>query len=109
MVQAELNGESLLLDADFGVVLPKGVEYYHENSQVLALEYQKQLGRFNDGELMISNNLKKHGFRHWNGTSHFITKKYYFEKLAYFLKWALPVGFLFFGAFLLLRNKKAIS
>lgn len=107
MVQADIGGQSLLLDADFGVVLPQGIEFYQEEPQTLALEYQRQLGRYNDGELMISNNLRNHGFRHWNGAKHFITKKYYFEKFAYFMKWAFPLALLMFAGFVYVKSKKA--
>ena len=65
--------------------------FYEQNPQALISAYQQQLGRVNDGELMIAGNLIKDGFKYWNGTSHFITKKYYFEKIAYVVKWALPV------------------
>jgi len=40
-------------------------------------------------------------FETWNGTSHFITKKYYFEYLSYFLKWFIPIGLI-----VLVRTKK---
>lgn len=91
MVEAYFDGEPLLLDADFGVVLEQGIMFYEQNPQALISAYQQQLGRVNDGELMIAGNLIKDGFKYWNGTSHFITKKYYFEKVAYVVKWAFPV------------------
>ena len=49
---------------------------------------------------MIAGNLKNNGFKYWNGTSHFITKKYYFEKIAYVVKWALPLSLFFIAAIL---------
>ena len=94
MVEAYFDGEPLLLDADFGVVLEQGIMFYEQNPQALISAYQQQLGRVNDGELMIAGNLIKDGFKYWNGTSHFITKKYYFEKVAYVVKWAFPVTLL---------------
>ena len=90
MVEAQLPDKTLLLDADFGVVLEHGVAYYQQQPEALALAYQAQLGRVNDGELMIANELKNVGYQVWNGTSHFITKKYYFEKFAYVAKWLFP-------------------
>ena len=91
MVEAQLPDKTLLLDADFGVVLEHGAAYYQRQPEALALAYQAQLGRVNDGELMIANELKNVGYQVWNGTSHFITKKYYFEKFAYVAKWLFPV------------------
>lgn len=90
IVEAYFDGKPLLLDADFGVVLERGIMFYEQNPQALITAYQSQLGRVNDGELMIAGNLVKDGFKYWNGTAHFITKKYYFEKVAYVVKWALP-------------------
>lgn len=96
MVEAQLPDKSMLLDADFGVVLEHGVAYYQQQPEALALAYQSQLGRVNDGELMIANELKNVGYRVWNGTSHFITKKYYFEKFAYVAKWLFPTIMILF-------------
>ena len=81
MVEAQLPDKTLLLDADFGVVLEHGVAYYQQQPEALALAYQTQLGRVNDGELMIANELKNVGYQVWNGTSHFITKKILFRKV----------------------------
>lgn len=100
MVEAYFDGRPLLLDADFGVILEQGIMFYQQNPQALISAYQQQLGRVNDGELMIAHNLIKDGFKYWNGTAHFITKKYYFEKIAYVLKWVMPVSFIFLGLFL---------
>ena len=80
MVEANFDGQPMLLDPDFGVVLEHGITFYQQNSQALIESYQQQLGRVNDGELMIARNLKRDGFQYWNGTAHFITNKYYFER-----------------------------
>jgi len=106
MVQAKVNSQLLLLDADFGVVLDHGIAYYQQHPQVLIKEYQRQLGRVNDGELMIAGNLSEKGFLVWNGTAHFITNKYYFEKFAYWVKWPLPIAMILSGIWFLIKTNK---
>ncbi len=106
LVQAQFDDQTLLLDPDFGVVLDQSVEYYKNNIDELIKTYQQQLGRVNDGELMIARNLETQGFKHWQGRSHFITTKYYFETFAYIAKWAIPLCLLAFAVVLFLRNAK---
>lgn len=90
MVEAYLDNKTLLLDADFGVVLENGIDYYKNASDELIGSFQSQLGREGDGELLVARGVKKGAFQHWDGTAHFVTKKYYFEKVAYLLKWLIP-------------------
>ncbi|TPV62106.1 hypothetical protein FJ444_02225 [Aestuariibacter sp. GS-14] len=93
MVEVEINGGKQLLDADYGVVLDEGgVEFYRQNPENFIAGFQTQLGRVNDGEYFLASGLQKEGYQVWNGTSHFITKKYYFEKFAYVAKWVLPIA-----------------
>lgn len=108
MVEAQLPDKTMLLDADFGVVLEHGVAYYQQQPEALALAYQAQLGRINDGELMIANELKNVGYQVWNGTSHFITKKYYFEKFAYVAKWLFPAIMILFPLWWMRRRTQPI-
>ena len=39
------------------------------------------------------------------GVQHFITKKYYFEHIDYFLKWPMPIAFMLLGIFLFKRKR----
>lgn len=106
MVQAKVNSQLMLLDADFGVVLDQGIAFYQQHPQELIKEYQQQLGRVNDGELMIAGNLSKNGFSVWDGTAHFITNKYYFEKFAYWIKWPLPIVMIMAGIWAIRQTQK---
>tara|TARA_B100000780_G_C21108595_1_gene447828 strand:+ start:1209 stop:2045 length:837 start_codon:yes stop_codon:yes gene_type:complete len=89
------NGDKILSDADFGVIMPFSVEELNKAPN-LAMDYYKSVG-FSDRE--IGGLVRSYALdsEKWNGVKHFITKKYYFEYLAYFLKWALPVALLFFA------------
>lgn len=45
-------------------------------------------------------------YERWDGVTHFMTKKYYFEKVAYMLKWPLPLCLVAFGAILIRIYRK---
>lgn len=106
MVEAYINNKTYILDGDYGVVLEDSFEHYQQYPEELITGFRNQLVRSGDGEEMIANNLSTLGFKRWNGTKHFITNKYYFEKLAYPLKWALPSLLLIIGFTLLHASKR---
>ena len=108
MVEAYIDNKTLLLDADFGVVLDNGIDYYTNATDELIGGFQSQLGRAGDGEGIVAKGVKGGTFQHWDGTAHFVTKKYYFEKAAYLLKWLLPF-ILLAVSFILHINKKTVA
>lgn len=105
MVNAYIEESGVLLDPDFGVALDKDIDHYMTNSKELISAYQDE-GFVNNGELMIANNLSSFGYQKWDGVSHFITKKYYFEKVSYFIKWLFPIALIVFCYFLKVKCKK---
>lgn len=108
MVEAYIGNKTYLLDADFGVVLNNGIDYYKNASDELISDFQSQLGRKGDGELVVAKGIKAGKIQHWDGTEHFVTKKYYFEKAAYILKWFIPFVLLVIS-FILHVNRKNSS
>jgi len=106
MVEAKIDGHSYILDGDFGVVLENGFDYYQKHPDEMIKAFQSQLGRINDGEISIANNIAERGFTRWNGTQHFVTRKYYFEKLAYPLKWLTPLLLLAFSFTVFLKKNR---
>lgn len=90
IVEASLPSGKRIFDPDFGVSLSSEAKYYESRPSELVAYYEKE-GFFNNGELLIARNLAKYGPEYWNGVSHFITKKYYFEKMSYSLKWIIPL------------------
>jgi hypothetical protein len=106
MVEAYVDKRTLLLDADFGVVLDNGIDYYKNATGELIETFQTQLGRQGDGELVVARGVKEGKFKHWDGTKHFVTKKYYFEKAAYLLKWLIPFFLLMVALILHVKNNK---
>lgn len=93
MINASIDGQDLLLDPDFGVPLNNSPSFFRLAPNELIKQYQDS-GYKNNGELMIARNLASKGYQSWYGVSHFITKKYYFEKISYLLKWLIPLLFL---------------
>lgn len=97
------NDSELLFDPDFGVNLPftpDEVSQYPE----LVNEYYIQAGYF-DYDVVTLNKIFNNDYKRWNGVEHFITKKYYFEEFAYFLKWPLPIILIIFGLYLFTNNR----
>ncbi|MCG7638521.1 MULTISPECIES: hypothetical protein [unclassified Alteromonas] len=105
ILEAEiLPGNKQTYDPDFGVVIPYSIEQISASPH-LAKEAYLQKG-YSSREVMGLMRAYALPYERWDGVTHFMTKKYYFEKVAYMLKWPLPLLFLAFGAFLILLHKK---
>lgn len=105
MVEAIIDNTARLLDPDFGVVLEYDSAYYIDKPEEFVKEFNNA-GFINDTEDRLARSLQK-GIEYWNGTSHFITKKYYFEKLSYFLKWTIPLLLIFYYLAVQFLNKSS--
>lgn len=104
MVEADFGNHKQLFDPDFGVVLSKDSKYYQKHPEEFKKAYV-DAGYFSDsGDFLAAGIQQK--IRYWNGVSHFITKKYYFEKISYVLKWLLPVLLLALGMYIQHKIKK---
>lgn len=97
VVEADYGSHKQVLDADYGVVLQNDVEFYHNHPEQMVNEY-RAAGFINDAEEHLAKGIQKN-YIHWNGVTHFITKKYYFEKISYWLKWSIPLLLLIVGCF----------
>jgi hypothetical protein len=106
MVEANFNGDKQLLDPDFGVVLKNGGQFYRQNPDKLEKIYN-DYGFKGNGEGVVVRGISEK-ITYWNGAQHFITKKYYFEKVSYVAIWLLPIFFLMV-VFLALRNRKKVG
>jgi hypothetical protein len=101
------NGEQYILDPDFGVVVPYSLKNLKMNSADIAKLYVN--AGYTQGDYRFFDAMFKQDFVSWNGVKHFITNKYYFEKIAYWLKWPLPVFMVLMGLFLLRKPKVTSS
>lgn len=83
------DGTERTFDPDFGVPLDLSPEEVRLQSSIVSDKYFQSGYTASDKKIMqrIFNN----EFERWNGVKHFITKKYYFEKVSYWLKWPFPL------------------
>lgn len=98
------DGKEFTYDPDFGVVLPYSINEIQLKPSIVVKHYVDKgytkeesisLAKIYAGELKV-----------WDGVSHFITKKYYFEKIAYALKWPLPIALVIYPIIIFIRYKK---
>lgn len=90
VVASFTDGTEYILDADFGVIVPYASSELSLNSQNIANLYLNE--GYTQADFTFFNNMYQQDFIPWNGVQHFVTKKYYFEMIAYWLKWPLPLG-----------------
>ena len=79
------NGSEIMYDPDFGVTIPYTVAQVHQSPALIKSYYLQQDYSKSDADILSE--IYAGDFERWNGVSHFITKKYYFEIIAYYLKW----------------------
>lgn len=106
-VKFDKQSKELLFDPDFGVSLPFSPEEIKQSPH-LVNDYYLQAGYY-DYDIRAFNKIYNNDYQRWNGVSHFITNKYYFEKISYFLKWPLPVIAIIIGSYFLIFNRKIIT
>ncbi|WP_220104310.1 hypothetical protein [Neiella holothuriorum] len=102
------DGSTVTYDPDFGVVIGPSPAAIQTQPSLINIPYSEQ--GYGARDVGILNRVYNQSFKEWDGVSHFITKKYYFEYLAYWLKWPLPIVLVFLSWLLLRRlstNKKA--
>lgn len=90
IVSANISGEEKLFDPDFGVTIPTNTAELVEKPNLVKTFY-KERGYPTEDSDWLSSTYATGKFTRWDGVSHFITKKYYFEKFAYAVKWPLPI------------------
>jgi hypothetical protein len=100
------KGEQYILDADFGVVVPFSLDEIAVKSTEIGQLYQDAGYPISDFKFFKS--MYQQDFKVWNGVQHFITKKYYFEILVYWLKWPLPITMMLFSLVCLVKIKRKI-
>lgn len=97
------DSEPLVLDADYGVILPLDVENLQVDAELVQHLYST--AGYDKVEASGIASIYQDAFQKWSGVQHFVTKKYYFEYVSYFLKWIIPIVFLLISIFLFKRNK----
>ena len=102
VVAVQNEQDEKVFDPDFGVALPFAPEDLKYHPQAVGNIYMN--AGYTENDARIINSIYEENFTRWNGVKHFITKRYYFEKIAYALKWLIPFLSIGFGI-ILSRNK----
>lgn len=92
------DGSVVSYDPDFGVVIEKSPAEIKRMPRLVNIPYSQQ--GYGQYDLQILNRIYNNSFKEWDGVSHFITKKYYFEYLSYWLKWPFPILMLLIALFI---------
>lgn len=103
VVEATVDGQRKVLDPDFGVTLHSSISDIVQSPGAFASNYVA--AGYASREVQFLHDAAKRGFTRWEGPQHFITKKYYFEKVAYGIKWVFPLALLFLGVLLCFRHR----
>ncbi|MEP7702671.1 hypothetical protein [Paraglaciecola sp. 25GB23A] len=100
-------GSEFTYDADFGVLVPHTIEEIQAAPWLIESFYQEK--GFSEREIATLRRAYAQDYQRWDGVSHFITKKYYFERITYWLKWPLPALFLLIGLTIIRRQSKSTT
>jgi len=100
------DGKQIVLDADFGVSMPFSIEEIHQNPSLVDRYYLDQAHQPEQIESLKESYIGR--YKLWDGVEHFITKKYYFEKISYALKWPLPIFLILVASICLYRSNYLI-
>ncbi|MEP2651022.1 MAG: hypothetical protein ABJH06_03425 [Paraglaciecola sp.] len=106
MAQTSDNRE-IVLDPDYGVVLPYTLSEINQKPALIG-DFYTQAG-YKASDVRVLQRIYGNSYQKWSGVEHFITNKYYFEKLAYALKWPFPILLVVFGLFLMRWNMRVTS
>jgi len=97
------DGEHMLLDPDFGIIMNIGLDELIRNPEKAYSYYIK--GGFNKQETMSLVHIYKSEYKIFDDVYSFMSKRYIFEYTTYFIKWPLPIILLFIG-YKFARKKK---
>lgn len=100
------NGQSHLLDPDFGVDLGVSLDELRESLDKVSAAYENE-GYVLTGETatIIDTYAMLTGREIYHGSKDFMTMRYHFERVSYVLKWIMPAVMIILGLFGLRRRK----
>jgi hypothetical protein len=97
------NGKQYIFDADYGVIIPYSLVEFASNSSEIAKLYSD--AGYPRRDFLLFQTIYKENYEEWGGVEHFITNKYYFEKIAYWLKWPMPILMLLLAVIMFLNDR----
>lgn len=101
------NGKELTFDPDFGVPLGFSPSEVRMNHDLVSEKYYQAGYTLIDKAVMTR--VYNNDYQRWNGVKHFITKKYYFEKISYWLKWPFPIILMVISIYFYKRHRRTFK
>ena len=98
LVMADIDGQSYVYDPDYGASFGSDVHLSGSHHEALMQVYLE--AGHSDLEAFYIAQRVMGPPTVWEGVEHFVTKKYYFERLSYPLKWLIPITLLALGSYL---------
>lgn len=95
VVEAKIDGKTIVADPDFGVILPFPIESLSKEPGVVTELYAA--AGYTKGDVNALNAAYSSNAVFWRNTKEFMTNKYYFERLSYVLKWVIPISLILVG------------
>ncbi len=83
------DGELTIYDPDFGIIIPESIETIHRAPHLIDYYYKDKglsVEEIKDLILIFST-----PYTVWSNTKDFLTKRYWFEKVTYLIKWPFPI------------------
>lgn len=105
VIEAHVDGEKRLFDADYGIALPFGSANVGKHVPKVQTLYREQ-GFEPDADKLVPIIFSGQA-KAYNDVKAFVTKKYYFERISFGLKWPLPLVFVLIGWFLIRRQQQS--
>ena len=90
------NGQSHVLDPDFGVDVGVGADELDDQDEVVAAAY-REVDRYTEEDIDYLVGVFKNYKEVFDDTTHFMTQRHYFEHISYVAKWLLPLAMIAFG------------
>ena len=95
VISANVDGQDYIFDPDFGVYFSASPEQLRSSAHLHTKAYSSAGYPLSD-ELFFNQQYTQE-YELWDGPQHFITKKFYFEKLSYIMKWSIPLLLIIVG------------
>jgi len=105
VVSAQIDNQDFIFDPDFGVVIEYSLEQLNANPNLVSNAYSSVGHPISQDSFFI--NTYGQDYQVWSGVDHFITKKYYFEKFAYLIKWPFPLLLIVLPFWVLTKNRNS--
>lgn len=98
------DGQSFVMDPDFGVELGMSLEQIGKSPESIRPMYAEQGYSVREIDTLVR--IYSSGFFIFDDTYSFMAKRYIFEEVSYIMKWVAPLFLIFMGGFYLSRRRR---